>query len=127
MQELKRYIGDKKPRHLLLKQCDKNTKFFHKMANAHKRYNCIAKIKVDGRTIEDKRLNKEHILRFYDKLLTENETWTPLWEVAALSDEESRWLQRQFIKQCCQGKKTLKSTSKSIKALSARNSYIYGL
>ena len=33
---------------LLLKEGDRNTNFFHKMTNAHKRRNSLVKIKING-------------------------------------------------------------------------------
>lgn len=37
-----------KSREIWLKEGDKNTKFFHKWANGHRRRNFLAKIKVNG-------------------------------------------------------------------------------
>ena len=37
-----------KSRELLLKEGDKNTSFFHRMANSHRRINCIKKVRVNG-------------------------------------------------------------------------------
>jgi len=36
-----------------LKQGDRNTKFFHKTANAHRRYNNINKLIVEGVAVEN--------------------------------------------------------------------------
>ena len=36
-------------RELWLKEGDKNTGFFHRMANAHRRNNSLEKIKINGR------------------------------------------------------------------------------
>ena len=38
-----------KSREIWLKEGDKNTGFFHRMANSHRRRNNINKIKIDGR------------------------------------------------------------------------------
>ena len=43
-----------KSKELWLKEGDRNTGFFHIMANAHRRRNCIRKISING-----KRLDKE--------------------------------------------------------------------
>lgn len=42
-----------KSRTLWLKEGDMNTKFFHKMANAHKRYNNIDQLLVQGESIKN--------------------------------------------------------------------------
>lgn len=40
-------------RALWLKEWDRNTKFFHKVANAHKRYNSIDQLLVQGELTQD--------------------------------------------------------------------------
>ena len=35
-------------REVWLKEGDRNTSFFHKMANAHKRTNTLVKVKING-------------------------------------------------------------------------------
>ena len=42
-----------KSRMLCIKEGDDNTKFFHKMANTHKRYNHLSFLEVDGVIYED--------------------------------------------------------------------------
>ena len=41
-----------KSRELWLKDGDKNTGYFHKMANAHRRRNCLRKISINGKILE---------------------------------------------------------------------------
>ena len=42
----------KKSRMLCIKEGDNNTKFFHKMANSHRRYNHLRILEVDGVAFE---------------------------------------------------------------------------
>lgn len=57
-----------KSRCLWLKEGDKNTKFFQRMANSHRRGNSIDKLKIEGEIIEDADVIKEGILDFYQNL-----------------------------------------------------------
>ena len=43
----------KKSRMLCIKEGDNNTKFFHKMANSHRRYNHLSFLEVDGVIYEE--------------------------------------------------------------------------
>ena len=42
-----------KSRMLCIKEGDNNTKFFHKMANSHRRYNHLRILEVDGVVFEE--------------------------------------------------------------------------
>jgi len=66
-----------KSRCLWLKEGDKNTKFFQKIANSHRRGNCIDKLKVGTEIIEDKHRIKQETVDFYESLYTEPEQWRP--------------------------------------------------
>ena len=46
-------------RELWLKEEDKNTGFFHQMANAHRRNNYMEKIKINGRWLEEEQEVRE--------------------------------------------------------------------
>lgn len=57
-------------RALWLKEGDRNTSYFHKLANAHRRSNHIDQLVVQGTTIMDPERIKEEIIGFYEKLYT---------------------------------------------------------
>ncbi|KAG5577177.1 hypothetical protein H5410_057311, partial [Solanum commersonii] len=75
-------------RALWLKEGDRNTKFFHQTANAHKRYNHIDQLEVQGETITEPDRIKEEIISFYKKMYIEPEGWRPS-VVHVLTFEES--------------------------------------
>jgi len=56
-----------------LKEGDRNTKFFQRVANTNRRYNRIDKLLVEEEIIEDKELTKDEILSSYQSLYTEEE------------------------------------------------------
>ena len=56
-----------KLRALWLKEGDSNTRFFHKVANSHRRYNRVETC-IDGVMSHDPNEVKEHIVQFYRNL-----------------------------------------------------------
>ncbi|KAG5605938.1 hypothetical protein H5410_027430 [Solanum commersonii] len=64
-------------RSVWLKEGDKNTNFFHKMANAHKRYNNIDQLLIQGNIVQDPERIQGEIVEFYQKLYSENVQWRP--------------------------------------------------
>jgi hypothetical protein len=64
-----------KSRALWLREGDKCTKFFHKVANSNRRKNSIDSLLIDG-TLSTNRVEiSEHIVQFYKKLYTEQFSW----------------------------------------------------
>jgi hypothetical protein len=57
-----------KSRVLWLKEGDNNTKFFHKMANSHRRYNYMEWVEVDGVIFEVEPEVREQVVHFYESL-----------------------------------------------------------
>ena len=60
-----------------LKEGNINTKFFHKMANAHRKRNQLNRIKVNGRSLTKESEIKEEISRNFQALLTDPGEWKP--------------------------------------------------
>ncbi|WMV33281.1 hypothetical protein MTR67_026666, partial [Solanum verrucosum] len=61
-----------KSRVLWLKQGDNNTKFFQRVATAHRRCNTIDRLIINGEENKDPKEIKDHITEFYKQLYTES-------------------------------------------------------
>lgn len=76
-----------------------NTKYFQTLANSHRRYNAIEKLKIDNEIIDDKVLISEKILKYYQNLYNESEEWRPTSSfegVAWLTEVDKEMLERAF-------------------------------
>uniref|UniRef100_A0A2N9H3D8 Reverse transcriptase domain-containing protein n=1 Tax=Fagus sylvatica TaxID=28930 RepID=A0A2N9H3D8_FAGSY len=76
-------------------------KFFHKMANSHRRYNYMDKVVVDGVVYEEESEIREKVVHFYESLYQESETWRPMvdgLEFDGITATESALLERKFGK-----------------------------
>nr|XP_023910062.1 uncharacterized protein LOC112021728 [Quercus suber] len=69
-----------KLRILCIKEGDNNTKFFHKMANSHRRYNRLSFLEVDRVIYEDGVEVVAQVVQFYKTLYQEPEEWRPFVE-----------------------------------------------
>ncbi|RVW24933.1 hypothetical protein CK203_079541 [Vitis vinifera] len=56
---------------------DRNTSFFHKMVNAHRRRHQLAKIKINGCWVSEESEIKEGVVRAFQVLLFEIGEWRP--------------------------------------------------
>jgi hypothetical protein len=66
-----------KSRALWLKEGDNNTKFFHRVANSHRRHNHVGVLRINGALSSDPVEIKDHIVNYYDSLYTEQSSWRP--------------------------------------------------
>ncbi|RVW99827.1 putative ribonuclease H protein [Vitis vinifera] len=74
---LQRWETRQKSREIWLKEGDKNTKYFHKMANARARKNFLSKIRINEVTLSSSDDLKEGVCRAYKSLLSEPGDWRP--------------------------------------------------
>jgi hypothetical protein len=89
----------KKSRALWLKEGDKNTKLFHRVANSHRKFNQVDSLMINGIISRNHTEIEEHLLHFYSNLYLENYRWRPRVEGLSFSSidaEESRGLERAF-------------------------------
>ena len=85
-----------------MKEGDNNTRFFHWVANSHRRTNHIRGIEVDGAFYEDEEEVRSKVVNFYKKLYTESDTWLPSMdglEFARIEEVEWLELERDFSKE----------------------------
>jgi hypothetical protein len=88
-----------KSRALWLKEGDKNTNFFHRVANSHRKFNQVDSLNINGIIFRNPAEIKEHLVQFYNNLYFENCSWRPRVEgLSFLSTDadESIWLERAF-------------------------------
>ena len=90
-----------KLRMLCIKEGDNNTKFFHKMANSHRRYNHLSFLEVDGVIYEEETTVVAQVVQFYKTLYRGSEEWRPFMEgleFDQIGESERGWLERRFEK-----------------------------
>ena len=66
-----------KSRALWLKAGDRNTKFFHRVANMRRKVNSLSFVVVDGVQYDALPNTKSAIFNFYKSLFSESEPWRP--------------------------------------------------
>jgi hypothetical protein len=66
-----------KSRALWLKEGDKCTKFFHRVANSNRRSNSIESLSVNGSISYDQQVIRDHVALFYKSLFAEPLSWRP--------------------------------------------------
>ena len=88
-----------KSREVWLKEGDQNTRFFHKMANAHRRKNRIRRIRINGVWFTEDQEMKEEILRAFENLLTDSGGWkldSNNLSFERIDQEEAKDLEKPF-------------------------------
>ena len=66
-----------KSREIWLKEGDRNTGFFHRMANSHRRRNSISSISINGRRLVKEAEVKEGLVGAFQSLLSASNNWCP--------------------------------------------------
>ena len=64
-----------KSRELWLKEGDRNTGYFHRMANAHRRNNSLDRIMINGEWLTEDQEVREGIVNAFQNLLSEEPGW----------------------------------------------------
>ena len=88
-----------KSRETWLKEGDRNTRFFHRMANAHRRRNYLKSININGRKLDTEAEIKEGLVNAYQNLLSDPGGWRPPLPDLALNEighEEAAKLEEMF-------------------------------
>ena len=60
-----------------LKEGDRNTRFFHRTANAHRRRNYIKNISINGRKLEKEAEIKDGLMAAFQNLFSAPGRWSP--------------------------------------------------
>ena len=66
-----------KSRETWLKEGDRNTGFFHRMTNSHRRRNSIRSISINGKSFVKESKIKEGLVGAFQSLLTASNNWCP--------------------------------------------------
>ena len=75
--DLEEVSGRQKSRKTWLKEGDRNTRFFHRMANSHRRKNSIRNISINGRRCVKEPEIKEGLVGAFQSLLIASSNWCP--------------------------------------------------
>ncbi|GMY24730.1 NADH dehydrogenase [ubiquinone] iron-sulfur protein 1, mitochondrial-like [Fagus crenata] len=84
---------------LWLREGDKNTRFFHRLANSHRRHNSISTLLVNGELYFEPAVIAECITRFYHNLFTEVDSRRPSLnglDFSMLTVEDAAGLEKPF-------------------------------
>ena len=82
-----------------LREGDKNTKFFHRVANARRRVNTIFRLEVEGVVLEEEEAIRLAVEKFYKELYVEPHSFRPTLDGVSFEStptEMCDWLERPF-------------------------------
>ena len=85
-----------------MKEGDNNTRFFHRLANSHRRANHIRSIEVDGVLYEEGSVVQSQVVQFYQNLYTETGMWRLTMDgldFACIREDERVSLEKEFSKE----------------------------
>ncbi|KAL6345797.1 hypothetical protein AAG906_017549 [Vitis piasezkii] len=91
-----------KSRELWLKEGDNNTRFFHRMANAHSRRNWLSKLKVNGCWHSEENNLRNSVVGAFQELYQEEEGWCPSVDGISfmrLDNSEAEGLENPFLEE----------------------------
>ena len=75
--DLEEVSGRQKSREIWLKEGDRNTGFFHRMANSHRRRKSFSSININGRRLFKEAEVKEGLVGAFKSLLSASNNWCP--------------------------------------------------
>ena len=84
------------------KEGDNNTRFFHRLANSHRRASHFRSIEVDGVLYKDEYVVRSQVVQFYQDLYIEIDVWHPTvdgLDFACTREDERLSLEREFLKE----------------------------
>ena len=88
-----------KSREIWLKEGDRNTKFFHRVENSHRRKNALNKIKINGQWLRE---IKQGMVEDFKNLLSDSGEWRASLmglEFLSINDYEAASLERPFAEE----------------------------
>ena len=91
-----------KSREIWLKEGDRNTGFFHRMANSHRRRNSITSIRINGRNLVKEAEVKEGLVRAFQCLLSAPTNWClpfPDIHVNSIGEDHCAKLEEMFTEE----------------------------
>ena len=91
-----------KSREIWLKEGDRNTGFFHRMANSHRRRNSISSIRINGRNLVKEDEVKEGLVRAFQCLLSAPTSWRlpfPDLDVNLIGEDHCAKLEEMFTEE----------------------------